>query len=129
MVGQVERLGPKLDALGFPERDVFHKRKIEVCQAGADDSVASEIAVKSGIRQTKSAGIEVEVGSPQFRAGGYTQTAFRDAFHWILAESWKQVRAIPNLSPASSIARTIKPGVDGNRRAVGQSQDPVELPA
>ena len=69
MVGEVERLGPKLDALGFPERDVFHKRKIEVCQAGADDSVASEIAVKSGIRQTKSAGIEVEVGSSQFRAG------------------------------------------------------------
>ena len=40
MVGQVERLGPKLDALGFPERNVFHNRKIEVRQAGADDRVA-----------------------------------------------------------------------------------------
>ena len=37
MVEQVERLGPKLDALGFLERDVFHERKIEVRQAGADN--------------------------------------------------------------------------------------------
>src|SRR5213592_2424709 len=35
-VEQVESLGPKLDALRFLERDVFHERKIEVRQAGAD---------------------------------------------------------------------------------------------
>src|SRR5881397_1576792 len=118
MVEQVERLGPKLDALRLLERDVFHKRKIEVRQAGADNSVAPQVAVKSGIRKTKGAGIEVEVGGPQFRTGGNTWTAFRDAFHRVLAEAWKQIRTIPYLPPASSIARTIEPGVDGNRRAI-----------
>ncbi len=129
MVEQVERLGPKLDAFGFHEWDVFHKRKVEVHQSRADDGVAPEVAIESRLRQSKGAGIEVEVGSSQSRTGGNTCAALRDAFHRIVAEARKQVRAIRYLPSAGSIARTIEPGQDANRGAIGQSEDPVELPA
>src|SRR5262245_41604323 len=107
MVGQVERLGPKLNALGFPERDVFHKGKIEVGQAGTNDGVAPQVAIESRIRQSKRAGVEVEVRSPQFCALCNTRTTFRDTFHRIGAKARKQIRTIPYLPAAGSVARTI----------------------
>src|SRR5437899_283844 len=68
-VEQVESLRAKLDALHFRNPDVFHNRKIEVLQARTADGVASEIAIETGLRQHKGAGIKVEIRCSQLRAG------------------------------------------------------------
>src|SRR5262249_30191840 len=113
-VENIESLGPKLDALHFRHRNVFHNRKIEVLQAGANDGIAPQVAVKPGLRQSEGAWIEVEVGSSQFRAGGDTWTAPGNACHRVPAEARKQIRAVCDLRSTGSVARTIKPAVDRN---------------
>src|SRR2546425_519665 len=128
-VEQIESLRTKLEAFAFRQRDVFHDRKIEVCQAGSNDGVAPQVAIKSCFRQFKGAGIEVEIGSSQLRSGGDAWTALGDAFHGVVAKARKQIRSIGNLGSACSVARTIKPGQDAIRRAVGQGEDAVDLPA
>src|SRR5207249_8495360 len=83
----------------------------------------------SGFRQSKGAGIKVEVGSSERRTGRDTWTAFRDAFHRVVAETREQIGAIRDLGSTGSVARTIKPAQDADRRAVGHGQDAVDLPA
>src|SRR5262249_48918881 len=94
VVEQIERLGTELDALVFQERDVFHKRKIEVRQARADHRIAPQVAIGSGFRQSKRTRIEVHFGSSQLRARGNAWAALGNTFDRVVAKARKQIRTI-----------------------------------
>src|SRR5439155_19166006 len=91
VVKHVECFGTKLHALVLEERNVLHHGKIEVSESRPDDGIPPQIPVKSSLRQTKRARIEVEIRSPQFRSGGNARTTFRNACYRIVAEARKQI--------------------------------------